>query len=138
MKFTKPELAHQFGVRLHHKTRELLKEFDRWATAQNLPETVVTAISRDPSFYEEHSLKPKKFSWHFVDCAADVRNRHYSPAQLQAVEAWFREKCRSSEWELVMTVHGTGPHIHVAWREYSLRRRWERNAARVPPSPHKE
>lgn len=130
--FAAPELAHQFHVRLHFKTRELTLALDRYCMVQQLPGPIVTAVSRDPSFYEDH-----RFSWHLVDCAVDLRNRHYTPGQRDAVESWLAAKCASSEWELITHDHGTGPHIHVAYREFGLRKIWDRAHLKPTPTPEK-
>jgi hypothetical protein len=126
VKFKMASGAHEFAVRLHFKTRELCKAFEKFSEQAGLPEPVITSISRDPDFYEDEGLPTKKFSWHYVNCAADLRVKHYSPTQLALVIGWFSEKCRSSEWELDHENHGTGPHVHVAYREFGLRRDWEK------------
>lgn len=125
MKYKYAMGAHEFEVRLHFKVRELLKAFEKFSVEAGLAEPVVTAISRDEDFYDREGLPVKKFSWHFVDCAADLSVKRYSPVQLAQAVGWFSEKCRSSEWELVHKNHGTGPHIHVGYREFGLRRKWE-------------
>lgn len=61
-----------------------------------------------------------KLTWHFYDCAADLRTvgdpKHpqYTPDQLKLVEAWFRKRCPLGAWEVKTETHGSGPHIHVA------------------------
>lgn len=120
MRYAAPELAHQFVVRLHAKARLVVQALDRWSEENELPTVIVTGVSRVPSFYPDD-----RWSWHLVDCAVDLRNRHYSRDQLQRVEAWLRAKCASSEWELITKDHGTGPHIHLAYREFGLRRVYE-------------
>jgi hypothetical protein len=106
----------------------LVRAFEKFSEETGLPEPVGTSISRDVDFYEDEGLPVKKFSWHFVDCAIDLRVKHYTPDQLALVIGWFSEKCRSSEWELYHKNHGTGPHIHVAYREFGLRKKWEAEA----------
>lgn len=67
----------------------------------------------------------KKFSWHLVSAAADVRTNHYSREQLGQVVRWFEARCKAPIWELVHEPHGTGPHIHVGRRDYSWRKKME-------------
>lgn len=72
-----------------------------------------------------------KLTWHFFDCAADLRTRHYATGptqlkpdatnQLAMVEAWFRKRCPLGAWEVKTETHGTGPHAHIgrcddAWK----------------------
>lgn len=131
MKFTRPELAHQFAVLLHEETRKVAEEFDRWTVQQGMPEAVVTAISRDAPFYTAKGLRKPKFSWHFTDCAVDFRNRHYTPAQKQKCRVWLKQRLTGSQWEVVLKDHGTGPHFHIAYRDFSRRREWEARHAEM-------
>ena len=125
MKFLAPELAGQFTVRLHYKVRDLCNELEAESKKRGWHEPVVTAVSRDVDFYLKRGLKPKAFSWHFVDCAVDLRNWHYTPEQLPNVLEWLKSKTDSSEWEVVTEDHGTGPHFHIGYRDFSRRRAWE-------------
>jgi hypothetical protein len=63
-----------------------------------------------------------RFSWHLVRCAADLRSRHYSPAQLAQVRRWFEERCQRPLYEFL--VHDvTAPHLHVGRRDFAWRAR---------------
>lgn len=63
----------------------------------------------------------QRFSWHMVRCAADLRIRHYSVAQLKQVEAFMRARTTNTKyWEFL--VHDvSGPHIHVGVRDFKYR-----------------
>lgn len=62
------------------------------------------------------------FTWHWCKCAADLRSRHYTPAEKKKVRAWFEARCPRPLWEFL--IHDvTAPHIHVARRDFEWRRR---------------
>lgn len=71
----------------------------------------------------------KRFTWHWVRCAADMRTTggvphpHYTSVQMDIVRAWFEDQCQDKTlWEL--KIHDThGPHLHVAYRDLDWRRR---------------
>lgn len=71
------------------------------------------------------ALAAKKFTWHFVGAAVDIRTNHYRLAELTTVEKWFRDRCEPPIWELITEKHGTGAHIHLARRDYSWRKKME-------------
>jgi hypothetical protein len=63
-----------------------------------------------------------QFTWHWCKCAADLRSRHYTPAEKRKVRAWFEARCPRPLWEFL--IHDvTAPHIHVARRDFDWRRR---------------
>lgn len=97
-----------------------MQALDIYCDENEMPGVVVTAVSRDPDFYPAG-----RFSWHLVDCGVDIRTHHYSRDQLHRVEAWILTKCRSAGWEVITKQHGTGPHIHIAWKEKGLRDAYE-------------
>jgi hypothetical protein len=62
----------------------------------------------------------KRFSWHLIGCAVDIRSKHYELAHLSAVMEYLRERCPKPEWELIE--HDvSGPHVHIARRDQSRR-----------------
>ena len=122
MKFASAGKLIEFAGALHPKAREKALLFDSFCIGEGMGESFVTSVSRRADFYANG-----KFSWHLVDCAVDFRNKHLSERQLLLCEEWLRAECASSEWELVTKPHGTGPHFHLAYKSYSLRKRFGRN-----------
>jgi hypothetical protein len=122
MKFARPLLAKEFDARLHPEARQVVLDLDAYSELEDLPLPVVTAISRAPDWYAANGLKPNPNSWHLYDCAVDLRNSHYSAEHLHRVCAWLKNRCLPPErWELVFTLHGTGPHLHIAKKDWSWR-----------------
>lgn len=128
MKFASARVEQEFNEALHSETKLLLLELDRehvkWREVDaTFPELTITCITRTP---EENAAlydgKPR-FSWHILSTAADVRNKHYRMRQKVLVTAWIiRYTKASSLWELVFKDHGTGPHWHLAHKDFGLRR----------------
>jgi hypothetical protein len=54
----------------------------------------------------------RRFSWHLVGCAVDLRSRHYSMSQLARVMKFLRKRCLGPSW-LVLAHDVTAPHIHI-------------------------
>jgi hypothetical protein len=62
-------------------------------------------------------LAGKRFSWHCVNTAVDVRTFHYTKEQLAKVDEWFKARCKRPEWEYL--IHDVaGPHIHLGNRDF--------------------
>jgi len=123
----KTSKLHQEYFLVPHRLMELMSAFVLWSIEKEYPNPVVTCVSRGPRWYKRAGLKDRKFSWHFVNCAVDVRTFHYTPEQLGKVLRFFELACAEDEWELYAKQHGTGPHIHVAWRDTTRRKMWYRN-----------
>lgn len=64
-----------------------------------------------------------RFTWHQVACAADLRTRHYEPAQRERVLGFVRQRCQRPLWE-VLEHDVAGPHLHVGRRDFSWRLRF--------------
>lgn len=122
MRFKSRELMGQFSTRLHPEAVRVAAALDSWLREQTWPRLEITAVSRDLPWYAENNLPTPAFSWHLVDCAWDMRIKPYSPEQLTTIEAWLREHCPGPQWELVFFLHGTGPHYHVAYRDFGRRK----------------
>lgn len=117
--------ASSFMERAPAQLVELLRQFIQFSEEQDLPPPLVTGFDRDPKFYEQNGLKVPAFSWHLVGCALDLRSIHYTEPQLKLVESWLTQHCTPShDWELITKLHGTGPHIHVAYRDRRRRAGW--------------
>jgi len=61
----------------------------------------------------------KKPSWHLRKTALDVRNSIYPTEVRESVEKWIRNRCPKPEWEVITENHGSGPHWHIARRDFS-------------------
>lgn len=62
----------------------------------------------------------RRFSWHMVGCAVDLRIRHYSMSEFRHVMEFLGKRCTGPEWEL-LSHDVTAPHIHVGRRDKSKR-----------------
>ena len=80
------------------------------AKSKGLPETEARAEAR------------KKFSWHLARCAVDLRNRHYTPVQLQQVMEFLQRDRKHPLWEILNHDVGRGDHLHIGRRDYSWRK----------------
>lgn len=145
MKFKAPTLAEEFE-RIHPELRRALTGFDAWSHAKGFPEVVVTHVMRTPTFQEStywqklaketglaeaeaRALARRKFSWHLIGCAADLRNTHYSEEQLDDAMAWFAANCTEPLFEVKRHDVGRGDHIHVGRRDYSWRTEFSKGGA---------
>lgn len=74
---------------------------------------------------ELKDLAIAKFTWHYVRCAADIRIRHWTPAQLKVVVTFVTEETRDArQWEFL--VHDVaGPHMHIGIRDFSFRAKFD-------------
>lgn len=110
---------------LHPEVRDVLLELAQWSAQHGLPPPIATCLHRSKD--ENRAVYGRdKFSWHLVDCAADLRIKHYTPEQLGRVQDWVALRCTGlqptgaggdeARWELVFEPHGTGPHLHIARR----------------------
>lgn len=68
-----------------------------------------------------------KFSWHLASCAADFRgSKPWGPENEAKVFQWLKQRCPGPQWETLYHEVGAGLHFHVAYRDFSWRRQWER------------
>lgn len=120
-----PEQAASFCANAPPQLVSLLEQFIVFSREQALPDPLVTGFDREPAFYVQNGLKVPSFSWHLVRCAIDLRTHHYTDPQLKLVETWFQQKCRPThDWEVITELHGTGPHIHIGYRDRQRRSLW--------------
>lgn len=136
IEFADKSLAIRF-VAVHKKLKELAREFDSWSRKNKMPSPVITGLDRTPEWYDQRELDRPVFSWHyalpvsfgdyssFVICALDFRNKHYRPDQRKQAGEWLVKRCPVGEWEVILVDHGTGPHFHVAYKDFGLRRNYE-------------
>lgn len=137
MKFKVPWLESEFA-HLHPHVQSALKALDAYSASHGLPEPLVTHCFRNASqqeaYYwrgiekrlgvteaEARQAARSRFSWHRVGCAADVRNSHYTPKQLEEVLSFLREGRASPLWEILSHDVGRGEHLHLARRDFSWR-----------------
>jgi hypothetical protein len=82
-------------------------------------------MAQDVAALTDEQLSAKagqRFSWHMVNCAVDLRTRHYSRQQLIRVREFFEERCPKPKFELLF--HDvTAPHLHVARRDMEWKTR---------------
>lgn len=75
-------------------------------------------------------LARMRFSWHLHFAAVDLRDR-YAPVHRAKILYWLTERCPrhardpktkklvKGPWEFIHKPHGTGPHFHIARRDYA-------------------
>lgn len=134
---------------LHPRVRTLVAELDSFSAQQKFPNVVVTHVHRTPVEQKAIYKGAKDFSWHMVYCACDLRNNHYSPAQLDRVVEFLRTQTQDEAqslsrlrkllgrivrppkptWEILAHDVGRGEHIHVGLRDTNWRNTF-------PDAPH--
>jgi hypothetical protein len=104
-------------LRSHPALQSALLLFEDYGRANHLPDPIVTDVMDAPESDRNHAT-----TWHRPTkmCAVDIRTAHYSRGELAAVEAWFKARFDRPLWELITTLHGTGPHIHLARRDFNF------------------
>lgn len=75
-------------------------------------------------------LKP---SWHKPFAAVDLGASHYTPNQLAAAQDFIHKNCEQPLWEIITENHGTGPHLHIARRDYGWLKDFPGSLRRVHP-----
>jgi hypothetical protein len=125
---------------LHPDVQEVVIALDSWTRAKGWPEVVVTDVLRtraeQEALYWKSIMAAKKctefearksarsrFSWHMCFCAADLRDSHYTSAQLDEVVRWLRAHREPPMWEILDHTVGAGRHLHVARRGFDWRTR---------------
>jgi hypothetical protein len=137
VKFKTAALEFEFdGV--HPGVAATLHALDEYSEAMGLPEVVVTDVLRTPAQQEAiywralqkagnlteeeaRSAARKKFSWHLVAAAVDLRNTHYSRAQLEEAVAFLKKGRSAPMWEVLSHDVGQGHHLHVGRKDFSWR-----------------
>lgn len=107
---------------LHQELKDILEEFGHWSASAKIPMPVVTCLGRSDGDNAELYSGKARFSWHIpgkdgIIRAMDLRVLHYTPEQKARVFQWFLERCPDpKKFELILKIHGTGPHIHLGLR----------------------
>lgn len=120
MKYRSDRVRQEFVLDLHPMTRGVVLELDTWSQRAKIPEPYVVDVTRSPA--ENAAAGGSATSWHLLACAVDLRVTHYSEPEHAAVVAWLVGRCFGSTWELITKVHGTGPHVHLAYRDFGRRK----------------
>lgn len=137
MKFLTPKLEAEFA-QLHPDVRFSIIDLDDWSAASGLPEVVITHVNRTEEQQEAIYWKQiqkaeglrekearekarKKFSWHRVRCAVDLRNKHYTKQQRGQVVLRLMQGRTKGPWEILEHDVGRGDHIHVGRRDFAFR-----------------
>ncbi len=130
MKFKYPHLSLEFD-HCHPELRALALEFEEASRQNGWPEPEITSIFRTLDFYEKNDLKPNLNSWHLFKCAMDYSVREYTPEIRALVIRWWEERVLKEgdsqfgkKWELITKLHGTGPHIHIARRDFAWKEKY--------------
>lgn len=125
--FTSERVAVEWERCLHPDSKDLVTRLGAYSATIGAPQPVITAISRARSWYSANGLPVNENSWHLYDCAVDLRVTHYTPEQRALVIKWLEQETAPKKdegvkkWELVTKLHGTGPHIHLARRDFAWR-----------------
>lgn len=147
MRFKSAALDMEFHGGLHPAVKDIVKDLDDWSKEQGLPSVVITHVLRtredmevlywkrihrqaNPPISEAlaRSMARRKFSWHLVGCAVDIRNNHYLPGQRKAVMAKLRTLAKPAhKFELLEHDIGRGDHIHLGIKDED----WKKE--RMPP-----
>lgn len=120
MKFRHPETVHEYALELHPRAHQVALDFESESLKRGWPEPTIVDIKRTPEQNAAAGGSPT--SWHLLACAIDFSVRDYTPEQHAEVIAWFERRCEGSEWELITKPHGSGPHVHVSFRDFGRRR----------------
>lgn len=139
MKFKKPELELEFVAGIHPQLQAKIKDLDEWCLANGYPEVTLTHVLRtkddqiDIYWLSIQKANPgmtvqaarnaaaKKFSWHLVGCAVDIRNTVYTTTQLVNINAHLKLKTKPGVWEILNHDVGRGEHLHVGIRDVNWR-----------------
>ncbi len=93
-----------------------LKAGERMRAKDRSLATELSTLSRE----DVMSWARRRFSWHMVGQAVDMRSRHYSERQAEMVLEFLMKRCHAPAWE-VLKHDVTGPHIHVGLKEWKKR-----------------
>lgn len=57
-------------------------------------------------------------SWHKPFCAVDIGLSGWKPESVAVATEFLAGQCPKPMWEIISEPHGTGPHLHIARRDY--------------------
>ncbi len=64
-------------------------------------------------------------SWHCCRCAVDFRNHAWTPDERAMVEAWLRNRCDRTRYEVLFHNVASGLHFHLGRKDETWRKRFE-------------
>lgn len=135
MKYKSPILEQEYKA-LHPQLRTVMEQLETFSAENGLPEPVATHIRRtrkgqediywrsvlaaNPSMTEAQArtAASKRFSWHLVNCAIDLRDYIYTKQQVTKLLAWLRQRCPAPTFEVLYHDVGRGQHLHVGIRDH--------------------
>ncbi len=139
MKFKTPVLELEFTAGLHPRVKAKIEDLDAWCQANHYPEVTLTHILRTKdeqidiywtsiqkanpgmTIQAARNAAAKKFSWHLVGCAVDIRNTVYTLQQLVNIQAHLKLRTKPGEWEVLNHDVGRGEHLHCGLKDVSWR-----------------
>lgn len=147
MQFKYPQLQAEYK-KIDQRTQNALQELDNFSQANALPEPIITHVHRTLQQSEEIYWKVelveakskgatiteaeartrarKRFSFHMVDTACDLRDYIYTPTQLTLVLSCLRAGRQDGNWEVLGHDVGSGHHLHIAYRNMELYNDWRK------------
>ncbi len=119
---------------LHPELRRILGELEKQLEEWDLPKPVLTEAFRSVLEQEEIYWRSfvgvpeaearmkarRKFSWHLCGCAADLR-----VGDAHRALAWLQGKYPGPELERVVHDVGYGMHLHIGYRDFGWRKKYE-------------
>lgn len=60
----------------------------------------------------------RRASWHKAWTSVDVGLAGWGPRELAVMTEYIHTRCPRPAWEVITELHGTGPHLHLARRDY--------------------
>lgn len=57
-------------------------------------------------------------SWHKPWTAVDIGLADWNTPEVLSLHLWLQKRCPKPMWEVIDEPHGTGPHLHIARRDY--------------------
>lgn len=123
MKFKSPQIEQEFRS-AHPEMQARFRDVDDWLKEKGWPEAFITSVSRT----RQDMLRiygpagAKKDSWHLWDCAGDMRNATYSPAQRKEIMERLRLGTTPATHEVLEHDVGNGSHFHWAVKSWKWRK----------------
>ena len=144
MRFKYPHLAAEYDV-IHPRVKLATKDMEDYCFRHKLEEPMATHIQRTKkqqieiywkgiqkerkcSEAKAKELAGKKWTWHFVLCAIDLRDYIYTKKQVQDIVSFLKTKyClvrenpadqRLDGYEILFHDVGAGTHFHIGYRDH--------------------
>lgn len=137
VEFKRPGLEAEFR-KLHPAVRSVVVELHAWLEGNSMPGVIITEALRDAATmanYYGADWRGRKWSWHLVGRAVDIRNRHWDPVQRTQIVKYLETNWPDAE---VLMHDVVGDHLHFAYpapgsrlkrlKRWAMRRRQARAA----------